>query len=90
MNESHSTLHIGESMVGDVTGDGRVNVTDIMAVANYILKIPMTTFNEQAADVNGDSRINVTDIMGIANIILKVGNNSQAAPRRREQLLDPQ
>ena len=90
LNESRSTLHIGDSMVGDVTGDGRVNVTDIMAVANYILKIPMTTFNEQAADVNGDSRINVTDIMGIANIILKVGNNSQAAPRRRPQLLDPQ
>jgi len=88
--DSYSILHVGDAMKGDVTGDGRVNVTDIMAVANYILKIPMTTFNEQAADVNGDERINVTDIMGIANIILKVGNNSQAAPRRREQLLDPQ
>jgi predicted flavoprotein YhiN len=77
-------------MKGDVTGDGRVNVTDIMAVANHILKIPMASFNEQAADVNGDGRINVTDIMGIANIILKVGNDSQAAPRRRPQLLDPQ
>ena len=88
--DSYSILHVGDAMKGDVTGDGRVNVTDIMAVANHILKIPMTTFNEQAADVNGDSRINVTDIMGIANIILKVGNNSQAAPRRREQLLDPQ
>ena len=88
--DSQSVLHVEDYIIGDVTSDGRVNVTDIMAVANYILKIPMTTFNEQAADVNGDSRINVTDIMGIANIILKVGNNSQAAPRRREQLLDPQ
>ena len=88
--DSQSVLHVEDYMVGDVTADGRVNVTDIMAVANYILKIPMTSFNEQAADVNGDGRINVTDIMGIANIILKVGNNSQAAPRRREQLLDPQ
>lgn len=88
--DSYSILHVGDAMKGDVTGDGRVNVTDIMAVANYILKIPMASFNEQAADVNGDGRINVTDIMGIANIILKVGNDSQAAPRRRPQLLDPQ
>ena len=61
---------------GDANGDGKVNVTDIMAVANYILKIPMTNFNVSGADVNGDNGVNVTDIMGIANIILKVDTNS--------------
>lgn len=64
--------------IGDVNNDDYVNVTDIMAIANYILKIPMNAFNERAADVNGDNRINVTDIMGIANIILKVPNTSRA------------
>ena len=59
------------TMVGDANGDGRVNVTDIMLVANRILKLDADNFQEQAADVNADSRINVTDIMGIANIILK-------------------
>ena len=74
--DTRSNIVIDNStQIGDATNDGRVNVTDIMAVANWILKIPMTTFNEQAADVNGDGRINVTDIMGIANIILKVKGN---------------
>lgn len=59
------------SLAGDANGDGDVNVTDIMAVANWILNIPMNTFYKVAADVTGDNDINVTDIMGIANIILK-------------------
>ena len=60
------------TLMGDANGDGKVNVTDIMLVANYILKLDADNFQEQAADVNADSRINVTDIMGIANIILKI------------------
>jgi hypothetical protein len=65
---------------GDANGDGVVNVTDIMAVANYILNIGMTVFDATAADVNGDNVVNVTDIMGIANIILNVtpSSNSRA------------
>ena len=74
--------------VGDVNGDGVVNVTDILATANYILKIPVTNFNEQAADVTGDGVINVTDIMAIANIILKVNTSRNA--RMIVQQQDPQ
>ena len=86
--DSSSELTIDNSIIpGDATDDGRVNVTDILAVANYILQIPMTTFNEQAADVNGDGRINVTDLLGIANIILQ-GNNTSNAPAISEK--DPQ
>ena len=76
---------------GDANGDGVVNVTDIMAVANYILKIQMQTFYEAAADVNGDNSVNVTDIMGIANIILKVTPSSNSrAERQVEDALEPQ
>lgn len=80
-------IHVEKYLVGDANRDNRVNVTDIMAVANYILKNPSSNFNAKAADVNNDNRINVTDIMGIANIILKV-NPAQSAPRI--QTLDPQ
>ena len=75
--------------LGDANGDDAVNVTDILAIANYILKIPMTTINEQAADVSGDGRINVTDIMAIANIILKINPSSNARTMNSGQL-DPQ
>ena len=57
---------------GDANGDGKVNVTDIMMVANYILKIDVENFQEGPADANSDGKINVTDIMAIANIILKI------------------
>ena len=57
---------------GDANGDGKVNVTDIMAVANHILKLDSPNFKTTPADVNHDGKINVTDIMGIANIILKI------------------
>lgn len=77
-------------LTGDATNDGRVNVTDIMAVANYILKINMDNFNPQAADVNGDGRINVTDIMGIANIILKVTPSSNSRASRVADEVEPQ
>ncbi len=83
-----TTITVEKYLTGDANRDNRVNVTDIMAVANYILKQPSSNFNVKAADVNNDNRINVTDIMGIANIILKV-NPAQSAPARI-QTLDPQ
>jgi hypothetical protein len=84
-------VRYGSALVrGDANGDGVVNVTDIMAVANYILKIQMQSFNEAAADVNGDSSVNVTDIMGIANIILKVDTNGSRAMREIDDAVEPQ
>ena len=82
------TIHVEDYMIGDANRDNRVNVTDIMAIANYILRIPGNNFNEKAADLNGDNRVNVTDIMGVANIILRV-NTTQNAPWNG-QMLDPQ
>ena len=58
---------------GDVNLDGRVDVVDINAVINYILKLdPGNPFVLEAADVNGDGRVDVEDINGIINIILKI------------------
>lgn len=82
------TIHVEDYMIGDANRDNRVNVTDIMAIANYILQIPGSNFNKKAADLNGDNRVNVTDIMGVANIILRV-NTTQNAPWNG-QMLDPQ
>lgn len=55
---------------GDANSDGEVNVTDYLAVANYILGNNTSTFNLEAADVNNDDDINVSDYVGVANIIL--------------------
>ena len=83
-----STLTLVDAELGDANRDGRVNVTDIIAVANHILHQSQGTFDETAADINGDNKINVTDIIGIANIILKI-NVPKNAPMKN-QVLDPQ
>ena len=56
--------------LGDVNGDGTVNVTDVMLVVNYVLGDILPVFHEECSDINGDGRIDIADIMGVVNIIL--------------------
>ncbi len=64
-----------ESLLGDANNDGIVNITDIVAVINYIMNGSAAPFVFENADVNGDGIINVLDITGIVNIIYAVKNN---------------
>lgn len=50
---------------GDITGDGKINTTDIVSVLNA-----MKAANYRIeADVNNDGKVNVTDIVSILNIM---------------------
>lgn len=72
---SSGTLPFEEPIIpGDVNGDKKVNVTDVMCVANYIVGITPEVFVEEAADVNASGSINITDLIAIA--IIAVGNSS--------------
>jgi hypothetical protein len=72
------TLPFEEPIIpGDVNGDKKVNVTDVMCVANYIVGITPEVFVEEAADVNASGSINITDLIAIANIA--VGNTAAPA-----------
>jgi len=55
--------------IGDVTGDGIVNILDIVQVANYVLGASTPEY-ECAADFNGDGTVNILDLVQIANFIL--------------------
>ena len=70
--------------IGDVNGDGAVDVSDYIGVANFILGQTQEGFNEKAADVNNDGTVDVSDYIGIANIILTgsvYGSRQQSATR---------
>ena len=58
--------------VGDVTGDGKVDVADVNAVINIILKTKSQEDYPGKADVSGDDKVDVADVNAIINIILKV------------------
>ena len=59
-----------EAGSGDINNDGVVDISDYIAVANYILGNPPEGFNAKAADVNNDGVIDISDYIGVANIIL--------------------
>ena len=59
----------GNHLLGDVNGDGEVNVTDVMTLTSYILGENPAGFNPKAANLNGDAEINVSDAVGIINLI---------------------
>lgn len=65
-----ATSAIAEGIKGDANGDGRVSVTDITAVASYILGDTPANFDIHMADAYGDDRISVTDISALVTLIM--------------------
>ncbi|MDR0914813.1 MAG: leucine-rich repeat protein [Oscillospiraceae bacterium] len=59
--------------LGDPTGDGEINIFDIMAIRDYIFGNSTLTGDAfTAADVNEDGETNVFDIMAIRNHIFGI------------------
>ena len=65
-----STLSIVSYMLGDINGDGKVDVSDYIGIANHILGDTPEDFIMNAADVDENGVIDVSDYIGVANIIL--------------------
>ena len=83
VDDSDIPEYPGESEVGcyadpgDVTGDGILNVLDIISTVNHILGSNLLD-DTCAADYTGDGIINVLDIISVVNIILGNGRMSDA------------
>ena len=60
-------VEIDSYLLGDVNGDNEVNIADVNALIDLILKHQSTT----AADVNSDGEVNVADVNFLIDIILK-------------------
>ena len=59
------------SLIGDVNGDGNIDVTDIMLVRDHILQISLLEgASLTRADVNGDDVITIADIIRLRKILL--------------------
>lgn len=68
--------------MGDVNGSGRVTISDVILVVNYLLGDTTTEIDFSVADLNGDGRISLSDVVGIINIILSgEGGGSNATAR---------
>ena len=58
------------SLMGDVNGDNKVNVSDVSTLINMILG--STAMDQSFADVNGDGNVNVSDVSALINIIMGI------------------
>lgn len=59
-------------VTGDTNGDGKINITDMIAVkACTLKKSDLSGAYEKAGDVNGDGKINITDFIKIKATTLK-------------------
>ena len=57
---------IVEANFGDVSGDGQINIQDIILLINYIL----SDYYNEAGDLNLDGQLNVLDVIELVNLIL--------------------
>jgi len=64
--------------LGDVTGDGIINVLDIIGLVNHILGMQVQD-DTCAADYTEDGIVNVLDIIGLVNNILGIGRMDVSA-----------
>ena len=58
-------------VTGDTNGDGKINITDMIAAKAHILKKSLLSgAYANAGDVNGDGKINITDFIKIKATLL--------------------
>lgn len=58
-------------VTGDVSGDGKINISDMVAIQAHILgKETLSGFAATAGDINGDGKINISDMVALQAHIL--------------------
>ena len=55
---------------GDANGDGNVDVSDVVALANHVMGDTPSGFSKDAADMNGDGEVDITDVTSLANQLM--------------------
>lgn len=61
---------VRQSIQGDANGDGKVSISDAVAIIDYILSDGATPLVFEAADMNGDGKISISDAVAVIDYIL--------------------
>jgi hypothetical protein len=62
--------YIVSTIKGDASGDGTIDMQDVVAIVQFILGNPPASFAENLADMNGDGEVDIFDAMLLVNYVL--------------------
>lgn len=82
---SRPESNMAEVLLGDVNGDGKITLTDVSVLKNYLTGQQVSKFNEINADMNGDGNVSITDLSLLKNAI--VSGNTSNTNQNNVQLL---
>lgn len=85
-----ATLTVSDVKIADVDGNGKVSITDAVAIVSYILGDGMDGFVAAAADVDGNGKITITDAVAVVDMILSGSASAKMRVEMDEEMLDPQ
>lgn len=86
---ANATLKVSGVKVADTNGDGRISITDAVAIVSHLLGSTPIDFVSVAADVNGSGDITITDAVAVIDILLE-GNAPAKSRKSMVEMLDPQ
>ena len=66
-----------EVLMGDVNGDGKINITDVTLLITSALNDDVTGINLETADMNGDGKINITDVTSVITVAMNWSEQPQ-------------
>ena len=83
-------LTVSDVKLGDVDGNGKISITDAVAVVSHILGEDIDSFVAAAADVDGNGKITITDAVAIVDMILDGTALANERVDVEDDMLDPQ
>ena len=61
---------VDDVIPGDVNGDGKVNITDVTDLIDYLLSGDASAINLAGADCNQDGSVNISDVTALIDYLL--------------------
>ena len=92
MPNTSGTINITGILMGDVNGDGKVSISDAVAIVNWIVGNPNVVFIEKAVDINNDNKKTIADAVTIVNLVVGGDSDNDASSAKSMEWddLDPE